>query len=122
VLSLSKHERTLQPFQPLPFDRLPSTSSGQAGRTDWKGVLRHPTFAKLRTEQGERTGKSIIFGASRAAGKSVPYFISPAQREQRCACPSLFFSTDSLQWFFQFRWRVAGFTPAGAARMIFRPK
>ncbi|MDR2506802.1 MAG: hypothetical protein LBD67_02240 [Candidatus Accumulibacter sp.] len=36
MLSLSKHERTLQPFQSLPFDRLPSTSSGQAKRVDWK--------------------------------------------------------------------------------------
>jgi hypothetical protein len=42
VLSLSKQERTLHlssltlqmVFQFMPFDRLPSTSSGQAGRTD----------------------------------------------------------------------------------------
>ncbi|MDR2506456.1 MAG: hypothetical protein LBD67_00435 [Candidatus Accumulibacter sp.] len=48
MLSLSKQERTLQAvkysfqpcfflrivFQSLPFDRLPSTGSGQAGRTD----------------------------------------------------------------------------------------
>ncbi|MDR2507221.1 MAG: hypothetical protein LBD67_04405 [Candidatus Accumulibacter sp.] len=30
VLSLSKYERPLQPFQSLPFDKLPSTGSGRS--------------------------------------------------------------------------------------------
>ncbi|MDR2506408.1 MAG: hypothetical protein LBD67_00195 [Candidatus Accumulibacter sp.] len=50
MLSLSKHERTLRLSSPYP-----STSSG---RTDWKGVLRQASFDRLRTEQGERTGKA----------------------------------------------------------------
>ncbi|MDR2507337.1 MAG: hypothetical protein LBD67_04990 [Candidatus Accumulibacter sp.] len=51
VLSLSKYERAYQPFQSLPFDKLPSTGSGQAGRTDWKVVFRKPKEIKngLRT-------------------------------------------------------------------------
>jgi hypothetical protein len=56
---LSKYEQAFQPFQSLPFDKLPSTGSGQAGRTDWKGALRRASFAWLRTTQGEWMKKNL---------------------------------------------------------------
>jgi hypothetical protein len=36
------------------FDTLPSSSSGQAGRTDWKGALRQAFFRTVQANRLER--------------------------------------------------------------------
>ncbi|MDR2507292.1 MAG: hypothetical protein LBD67_04760 [Candidatus Accumulibacter sp.] len=51
MLSLSKYERTLPLSSPYPSTSFLRQAQDGAGRTDWKGVLRHASFVKLRTDK-----------------------------------------------------------------------
>ncbi|MDR2507217.1 MAG: hypothetical protein LBD67_04385 [Candidatus Accumulibacter sp.] len=77
MLSLSKYERTLRPFQSLPFDRL--------GMNGWGKTRPCPTcqtFDRLKVEQSKRIFLPFMLSLPNCRHHLFPFVLSLSKQER----------------------------------------